>query len=302
MTTREAPTAFAAARYIGSRDMRLIIVWDRVQPAPGVWNWADYDAAIERARGFNVQLALGGIGARPPAWAGGGAYHPNGQGSWRHLDELAFVRFVSAAARRYGDRVRLWSILNEADLTGFPAKRYAALFARSRRAIRRFDGPRARVLWGEFSANHPIGYTDKALEAARRPVVADGFALHPYSRPFALLPGGIAHLRQVNEHIARWARGRRARLAVPGGGPLPVYATEYGCLTRGHDEQECALQWEQGLQQATRHGLRQIVAYQMLPTDVGSWDTSIVRSDGAPSLAMQLIASWVRGRRSAGAG
>lgn len=88
------------------------------------------------------------------------------------------------------------------------------------------------MLWGEFSANFPISYTNEALAAAGRPVVADGFALHPYAKPFAQLPGGIANLGEVNEQIARWARAKRRRLAAPGGGTLPVYATEYGCLTR----------------------------------------------------------------------
>jgi len=49
--------------------------------------------------------------------------------------------------------------------------------------------------------------------------------------------------------------------------------------------------------QASRHGLRQLIAYQLIPTDHPSWDTSLLRRDGLPSMAMQLIATWTRGAR-----
>jgi len=153
--------------------MRLIILWHKVQPAANEWHWEEFDAALDRARGFNVQLVLGGIGARPPAWASG-PRDLKREGPWRHLNDRAYVRFVAAAARRYAGRVKLWSILNEVDLTGYPAARYASLYTRSRQAIRRFAGRQARVLWGEFSPHHPIRYTAKALAASRAPVVADG--------------------------------------------------------------------------------------------------------------------------------
>ena len=35
----EAPTAFAAANFIGAREMRLIIVWHKVQPVANEWRW-----------------------------------------------------------------------------------------------------------------------------------------------------------------------------------------------------------------------------------------------------------------------
>jgi hypothetical protein len=288
----ESQQVMSAARYIGASEMRLIVLWHKVQPAAGEWHWSEYDAAVERARGFNVQLTLGGIGARPPAWAGGLPQStPYGVGSWRKLDELAYVRFAAAAARRYGARVKLWSILNEVDLTGYPARRYAALFARVRRAIRRFAGPRARLLWGDFSATAPLSYTNRALAGTGR-IRADGFALHPYAGYFRKMQGGLDHLATVQRTIRGWAGRRQRRLATPGDGPLPLYATEYGCSTLEYGERECARQWDRGLTEGARHGLRELVAYQLIPTDVRSWDTSLLRADGSPSMAMRLIAVW----------
>lgn len=266
-----------------------------MQPAANEWHWEEFDAALDRARGFSLQLVLGGIGARPPAWAGGGSSRPYGAGSWRNLDDRAYVRFVSAAARRYAGRVRLWSILNESDLTGYPSARYASLYTRSRNAIRRFAGKRSRVLWGEFSPHSPLSYTGRALARTRVRVVADGFAVHPYTGAHAM-QGGLGKLGKLKRSVARMARRKRKRLTTPGGNRLPIYATEYGCSTRHQDERECARQWRNGLRQSSRHGLRQLVAYQLVPTDHPSWDTSLLRWDGSPSMAMSLIAKWTRGR------
>jgi hypothetical protein len=290
----EAPTAFAAARYMGAREMRLNVLWNKVQPTPDAWDWSTVDAAVARAGEFSVQLVLGGIGGRPPAWAGGGAVGgPIGDGTWNHLNDRAFVRFVSAAARRYAGRVRIWSILNEADLTGYPAERYASLYTRSRRAIRRFAGHRTRVLWGEFSPHAPVRYTRRALLASPTRVVADGFAVHPYAdRWQAKLEGGLHRLGDLKRRVTSWSRRKRKRLTLRNGARLPLYATEFGCQTRIFDEAECARQWKDGLQRASKYGLRQLVAYQLIPSDHATWDTSLLRPDGMPSLAMQLIATW----------
>jgi hypothetical protein len=293
----EAPTAYAAAQFIGADEMRFIVLWHKVQPSPNEWRWGEVDAAVRRARGFNVQLVLGGVGARPPAWAGGGDYGTVGQGSYRYLDDRAFVRFVKAAARRYGHRVKLWSILNEVEISGYPAERYASLYKRSRRAIRRYAGRRGRVLWGEFSPHAPLQYTRDVLAASRGPVIADGFALHPYSGTHAAREGGLDNLGKAKRRVASWSRGKRRRLVTPGGSPLPIYGTEYGCQTRTNAEAECARQWHDGLEQAARHRLRQLVAYQMIPKYHLTWDTSLLRWDGSPSMAMWLIATWTRARR-----
>jgi len=101
----------------------------------------------------------------------------------------------------------------------------------------------------------------------------------------------------VKRSVAHLARRKRKSIATRGGHRLPIYGTEYGCATRKHDERECARHWYEGLMQASRHGLRQLIAYQLIPTDHPSWDTSLLRRDGLPSMAMQLIATWTRGAR-----
>lgn len=274
--TSEAPAAFAAASSIGASSMRLIVLWDRVQPLSSTqWDWTQYDAAISAAlaHGFAVQLVLGGVGDNPPAWAGG---------KWRTMNERAFDTFVGQAAQRYAGRVRLWSVLNEADLTGYPPARYAALYSRTRRIIRR-AAPGSRVLWGEFSPHIPVTYTQRALAGHGR-VVADGFAIHPYGHEQAPRQGGLSRLGQV----ARAVRKLR-RLRTPRGGATPLYATEFGCQTRQQTEHACADLWRTALRYGQRYKVREFVAYQMLPASQ-SWDTSLVRRDGSPSAAMRIIA------------
>jgi len=152
------------------------------------------------------------------------------------------------------------------------------------------------VLWGEFSPHSPLSYTRRALVRTRARVVADGFAVHPYTGAHDARQGGFGKLGKLKRSVARLARRKRKRLTTPCGNPLPIYATEYGCSTRHHDERECARQWRNGLTQSSRHGLRQLVAYQLVPTTHPSWDTSLLRWDGSPSSAMRLIATWTRAR------
>jgi hypothetical protein len=272
----EAPFAMAAASAIHARSMRLIVLWSRVQPDSSTrWDWDQYDDAVNQAlaRGFAVQLVLGGVGDNPPAWAGS---------KWRLMDHQAFSVFVAQAAIRYAGRVKLWSVLNEVDLTGYPAARYAATYSRSRRLIRR-NAPGSRVLWGEFSPHIPTTYTRRALKHKKR-VIADGFALHPYGHESAPRQGGLSRLGQV-VHAVR----RQTKLRTQDGHSLPVYATEFGCQTRVQTEAACADLWRTALVYSQRYRVRQLVAYQLLPWNVEGWDTSLVHRDGTPSLAMKVI-------------
>ena len=290
----DAHAAYRAARAINARSMRLIVLWDEVQPARGIWRWADYDRAVHgaRAQGFAVHLTLGGVGRNPPAWAAGGAppHHNGSVEAWSRIDESAYHAFVKAAARRYTTQVKLWSILNEVDISGFPAIRYARLFKVTRNSIRRL-APGSRVLWGDFAPSRPLSYTRRALAATRDRTEADGFAWHPY--PDAVAPsteGWLERTPRVAFHVGSWSRRTSKALTTPNGRALPLYATEFGCHTVDNDEAECARQWGEALSIARGHHLRQLVAYQLLP-GFQSWDTSIVRRDGSPSRAMTQLRS-----------
>ena len=287
-----AQEAYRAAHMIAARSMRLIVLWDHVQPDRGTWQWEEYDVAVHnaRAQGFAVHLTLGGVGRNPPAWAAGGAPpDPNGAGiAWSQIDETAYHRFVKAAARRYGRQVKLWSILNEVDISGFPANRYARLFTKMRRSIHRL-APGTRVLWGDFAPSRPLSYTRHALLHTGGRTVADGFAWHPY--PNAVVPsteGALERTATVSSAVGSWGRRRTKALTTPNGRPLPLYATEFGCHADDNDEAECKLQWIEALSITRRHSLRQLVAYQILP-GWQAWNTALVRRDGSPSEAMAYL-------------
>lgn len=285
--TPDAPTAYAVARAVHARSMRLIVRWADVQPNRGAWHWAAYDDAVDQARahGFRVQLVLGGIGQRPPGWAGRDNDDPDGLGSWRLMNDRAYLTFVAGAAAHFHGRVQTWSLLNEPDLTGYPAARYARLFVRGRAAIRRW-APRSRVLWGEFSPWHPISYTVQALQHHR--VTADGFALHPYGTPGATptSEGEFANLPVVRRLLR--ARATRHVLSTRRRAALPIYATEYGCAATSAD---CATMWAKALRGARALRLRQLVIYQLLSDDSGvRWNTSIAHADGTPRAAMSVLA------------
>lgn len=284
--------AYGAARMISARSMRLIVLWDDVQPSRRKWRWESYDRAIRaaRAHGFTVHLTLGGVGRSPPAWAAGGApADPSGSAlAWSQIDESAFHAFVKAAARRYAHRVKLWNILNEVDISGYPAERYARLFTLTRNSIRRL-APGSRVLWGDFAPAAPLSYTRAALTGTHRRTVADGFAWHPY--PKAIVPrteGALERTGRLSSRVRSWSRRSRKALTTPGGAALPLYGTEFGCHADNHGEDECERQWISAIAIARRYRLRRLVAYQLLPGSQ-SWNTSIVRRDGSPSRAMSYL-------------
>jgi hypothetical protein len=206
---------------------------------------------------------------------------------WAAIDDSTFRGFVQAVARRYGRQVATWSVLNEVDLVGYPARRYSRMFAGSRRIIRR-ESPGARVLFGEFSAVSALSYTRAAL--AGHHVVADGFAIHPYPMArSASTQADITRLGTVDKRLAAWRRSRALR--TPGGRAAPMFATEYGCQAQRYTENMCADQWRLGMRVARKYDLRQVVAYQMLASGRSAgWDTGLVRENGSPRLALAAVA------------
>src|SRR5215218_6858464 len=205
-----------------------------------------YEAAVDRvrARGRRVQLTLAGPA---PRWATGNrrvsAYAPSAR---------RYAAFAGEVAARMKGRVARYSIWNEPNWWSLlrprrhAARIYRGLFLRGSAAIRAAD-PAAKVLIGELAplaqpraATAPLTFlrrltcSDGAWRRAGRcpRLVADGFALHPYTLQWAPdYPGRgrddvtIGSLRRLGGALDRLAR--RGALATPRGRSLPLYLTEW---------------------------------------------------------------------------
>ncbi len=93
------------AREMGARWIRLWLAWRDVERVPGVYDWAEMDAQVERAREVGLEPLI--VLYSAPSWA---SRLPCGP-----VDDLAaFEGFVRAAAERYRS-VTAWEYTNEPD-------------------------------------------------------------------------------------------------------------------------------------------------------------------------------------------
>src|SRR3954453_19215408 len=166
-STRDA--SFDEVGGLGARAVRIVMLWQKVAPDPdsrvapkvdatdpAVYNWGEYDAAVDaaRARGMSVLLTVSGP---VPTWATNGARD--------HLTRpspAGYRRFMTAVARHFDTRVSRYSIWNEPNQPQFlmpqydkrhrpvSPKTYRGLFQAGQRGLRE-GGSTKPVLFGETS-------------------------------------------------------------------------------------------------------------------------------------------------------
>ena len=230
--------------------------------------WTRLDTAVQAARdaGLGVMMDLG---FWAPRWA---VARPSSNPSRERYrpDPGQFAAFATAVVRRYGSVVHVYTPWNEPNHPSFLAPQwvdgrpesphvYRAMYQAAYDAIKRVR-PDAQVLLGGTSATgsdgsgaggvpplrflRELACVDDRLQPLRvpecrtfRPLQADGYAHHPYSRrtdpsvsdpnpddvPLADVGRLTALLRELS------ARGRIA------GPPLPLYDTEFGYESRPDD-------------------------------------------------------------------
>jgi hypothetical protein len=185
-----------------------------------------------------------------------------------------FGRFMTAVARRYRNRVRLWSIWNEPNLGGRLApqvervggvrvytagKLYRALWLAGWRAINRHDRPRRNsVLFGETAPvgspvvllraalcldprGRPFKGRARTLQGCGRParLPVRGFSHHPYT------PGAVGSIRRTfsrggsitityTPRLHRLIDGAARQRRIPRG--AGVWMTEFGFQTNPPDD------------------------------------------------------------------
>ena len=317
--TMPARVGYARLAQLGASVLRIAVNWSVVEPhrAARSEDWRHYDAAVAATRraGLTVQLVLAGPA---PAWATAdhhlGVYRPS---------SAAFARFAEAAALRYRGQVSTFSLWNEpnwwSSLKPNPLAPvlYRELYLAGYAAVKRAD-PQARVLIGELA---PIGYRGAAIaplrflrELACRtsslrpwgrcvPLVADGFAIHPYTLRWPpsfpgkgnddVTTGSLPRLVRV---LAGLARVRA--LSTPSGEPPPLSLTEYGWSPRyARGERRRAALTTAALRLVARVAqVREIVWYELAappPRPSSLWNTALLTHRGATTPVFTALREWI---------
>jgi hypothetical protein len=257
------------ARQLGATRIRVVVTWAAVlgkqgeaaeKPAELAYYWGWYEQLIDAAarKGIRIQLVLA-----PPAprWATSdkeiGVTRP---------DPQLFAEFARAAATRFKGRVGRYSIWNEPNHDGWlrPSAEapllYRSLYTAAYGAIRAVD-PRATILIAETSPYHgsramaPLTFLRrlacvtakykvdrKCVDAlpvdVRAPLVADGYAHHPYEfrrAPNHKYKGAdnvtIGTLSRLTKALDKLAKSRA--LATRKGKAPGVVLTEFGYFASG---------------------------------------------------------------------
>jgi hypothetical protein len=307
---REA--ALGQARQMGVTWMRTNLLWSRVEPRPGHFDWSQYDSLVDSTRkaGMSVQMALTGPA---PAWATGdgrrGAFRP---------DAASFGRFARAAAEHFKGRVPRYSIWNEPNFVTWlrpleesPAI-YRQLYQEGWAAVKEAD-PSAQVLIGETAAYAkreralaPLAFLHQVACRGCPELHADGYAHHPYDftdPPESSYPGSgnvtIGTLDRLTRSLDALAADHL--LATPEGKPLPVYLTEFGYFASGRHALLAPVRadWLVRAYAITARmypRVRQLVQYLLVspPPDApgGDFDTGVVAQSGQPQAPFSALAAW----------
>ncbi|MCC6904724.1 MAG: O-antigen ligase family protein [Anaerolineae bacterium] len=163
--------------------VRQVFAWDQIEPAPGEYDWSAYDRIVEEAARRDLRLVA--VLWRSPAWAAETPTAPPAE----HDD---FARFAAAFAERYGDRIDVYQVWDEPNLSsgwgGLPPSPvdYAALLGAAYDAIHAADA-HALVLTAGLAPTTergPQNLSDllflEALYDNGAAAVFDGVAAKPY--------------------------------------------------------------------------------------------------------------------------
>jgi hypothetical protein len=300
---------YPQAKALGVTWVRFNIIWGDYKASckkHGNRNcFAPWDAAVNNARqfGVNPQITI----------AGTPQYEPRADKwlSWNRPPASRFKSFVTLVAKHFKGRVFRYSLWDEPNLPRWitpyqqAPRIYRSLVLAGYSAVKRVDR-RAAVLIGEFtSANDPITF----LQRMGGGVKADGVAWHPFE--FFSAPGskiirrrprrfsfiGINSTPWIQSTLRQLARQRRIR--TPGGGPLPLYYTEFGYQSAGRyrmSESRRKVWALKAMRLVARFKVREMLWYQLVHNrsfgDV--WDSGLVSNRGATDATYRNLRSHRR--------
>ncbi|SHW41169.1 beta-galactosidase [Mycobacteroides abscessus subsp. abscessus] len=230
MSTADINKTLDEMQSLGVQNVRILLPWNNIEPAPGYWNWSTVDTLVNAAADRNMGI-LGVLNATPawavPAGAPAVASPP--------ADNTQYAQFVSAVAERYAGKVSAYEVWNEPNAapswypTPDPAA-YTRLLQAAYPAIKAAD-PDATVIGGVVgwvtdtpglainAASYVQGMYDNGAQGC-----FDALSFHPYQYqvPFGngTPYGPIAPINQLATI--------HQEMVAAGDGSKQIWATEYG--------------------------------------------------------------------------
>ena len=210
LSADELASALARMRAGGLRWVRQPFRWAVIEPAPGQFEWQAYDRVVGAVADHGMQLIA--VLDTTPAWA-----RPSGSPASTPPRELAdFGRFARVLAARYGDRLDVYQIWDEPNLSAHWGDRfvdpgaYADLLREGAINVRAAD-PQAFILTAALAPTLETGPLNlneadflEQLYLTHASEWFDAVAAQPYG--FAAAPDAPADRQQLNFERVRWLR------------------------------------------------------------------------------------------------
>jgi O-antigen ligase len=295
--------------------VRQRFAWSAIEPAPGAFDWARWDALVAEARARDLRIIA--VLDSAPDWAG------------TPPDPAAFARFAATLAGRYAHAVRyyqIWHNPNLGDAWGGRADvhGYAALLAAAATAIRDAD-PDARILLGSLAPNVEVrgpNYAEDVFLDMLYDLGAQAYfdvvAVQPYG--FSSPPGD----RRVGRDVFNFSRAVwvREALLAHGAEATAVWASHIGWNSKppqwpgppsiwgAVDPATQARYTVAALERATREwpwmGVLCVNGFQPRPEAARAvpdaeehWGFALVGPEGAPRPVYRAVQAWAAGPRRA---
>lgn len=196
--------AAAMGRAAGVKWSREEMLWHRIEPEEGKFDWSYYDRVVDTAHKHGISV-YGLID-----------YWSNWTEPYTQKGIEDYARYCKALVTHYKDRIKHWEVWNEPNIFFWsgPKEMYADLLKAAYTAIKEAD-PEALVL-GCSTSGIDIGFIKMVMEAD---APFDILTIHPY-RGALNDRGFMKELQDVSE------------LAGGDGPPMPAWITEMGLPTQ----------------------------------------------------------------------
>ncbi|MGP0174060.1 beta-galactosidase [Pseudomonas sp. NCHU5208] len=204
--------------------IRMGLHWDRLEPAPGQWQWAEVDRVMQVVEQEQLKPLIYLVGSAPFATSAPSGVSNRDQ--YPPINAQLFASSFATLASRY-PYAKAWQVWNEQNIPSFwqPAEnplQYQQLLESSLNALASARPDATQVIGGNaYYSQMPVrgGLMLEALlrlGSVKRDRVT---AYHPYSQePEGDVPGAgdfISNANTVNQYLRQYGSG-------------PIWATEFG--------------------------------------------------------------------------
>jgi len=215
-TRAETEARLMEAAYVGMA--REEFEWKRVEPAPGDFEWAKFDQAVELERAHGIAIVGKLVYGSPWDNTAPKGTPTDTAVKYPPSNIQNYVDYAVATVHRYKDRVHTWEIWNEENIAGFwhPAPdpaRYTQLLKATYSAIKAED-PTATVVLGGLSTGPDASFLQGIRDNGGWGSF-DVLAIHSYVTG---TPDGSAYERWITA----------AKNIVASYGSKPIWITEFG--------------------------------------------------------------------------